>query len=151
MKTSRTPLSPDSLFGLEDTNSLDLCRLLMIWFLIIAAEIEGKTLHYTYLFCIWILSNIKWGVGLNNSCLYKEYVIVICYFAFFFLVHSNEENDVLQHAYTYSSEEPGREPARTDSEEEHYVTDTWRVHQNTQSHPQECMYITVHETFFKWF
>ncbi len=76
-----------------------------------------------------LLSNIKRGsVGLNNACLYKK----VCYpfdgclmhFAFFLLVHSDEENDVLQHACAYGSEESGRDPAQSDREEENYVTVT---------------------------
>lgn len=61
------------------------------------------------------------------------------------LVHSNEENDVLQHAYTYCSEEPGRDAAHSEGEEENYVTVTRRMHQDTQSRPQECMYTFLND------
>lgn len=63
-----------------------------------------------------------------------QYVCVLIAFVFL-LGHSNEENDVLQHACTECSEKPGRDPAQSDREGKNYVTATRRMHQDTPSHP----------------
>lgn len=72
--------------------------------------------------------------------IYNVLHLCISFALFSPLVHSNEENDVLQHACAYCSEEPGWDPTQFDGEEENYVTVPRRMHQNTESRPQECMY-----------
>lgn len=79
-----------------------------------------------------------------EHCIKMNEILVISNIYMFFacpfsiLVHSQEENHVLQHARTDGPEETRRHTSQPDGEEEKHVTSARRIHQKIPLLLEEC-------------